>query len=49
MERKAICYQLELGKELADVLSDAFGQNVDKLFSELKLVTDNISIYAAAN
>ena len=26
-----------------------FSRNVSKLFSELKLVTDNLSLYAAAN
>ena len=48
-KRERLCYQLELGKEFADVSSGAFSQNVGKLFSELKLVTDNLSIYAAAN
>ena len=32
------------------MMTGAFSQNVGKLFSELKLVTDNLlSIYAAAN
>jgi len=31
-------------------MTEAFSQNVNKLFSELKLVTDNLLfIYAAAN
>ena len=50
VERKVICYQLELGKEFADVSSGAFSQNVGKLFSELNLVTINLSLcYAAAD
>ena len=31
------------------MMTGAFSQNISKLFSELKLVTDNLSIYAAAN
>ena len=52
-EEKVISYQLELGKQLADVLTECssrhHGKNVGKLFSELKLVTDNLFIYAEAN
>ena len=33
----------------AKVMTGAFSQNVGKLFSELKLVTDNLFIYAEAN
>ena len=47
--RERLRYQLELGKEFADVSSGAFSRNVGKLFSELKLVTDNHSLYAAVN
>ena len=46
---KCYLYPLELGKELADISSGAFSQNPDKLFSELKLVTDNLSLYSCSS
>ena len=39
IERKIICYQLELGKQLVNILTECSGRNVGKL------VTDNISLY----
>ena len=35
--------------KVSTFIAGAFSQNVGKLFSKLKLVTDNLSIYAAAN
>ena len=31
------------------MMTEAFSQNISKLFSQLKLVTDNLFIYAEAN
>ena len=55
MKRKVICYQLELRKYLVDISTacanftlmtiGAFSRNVGKLFSELKLVTDNLPLH----
>ena len=49
---KVIYYQLELGKYVgrtSSLSTGAFNQNVSKLFTKLKLVTDNLFIYAEAN
>jgi len=37
---RVICYQLEF----ALMKTGAFSRNVSKLFSELKLITDNLSL-----
>ena len=42
-------FEQNVGKLFSELTTGAFEQNVGKLFSELKLVTDNLSIYAAAN
>ena len=48
-EEKAICYQLELPTECSScpsgqkvMMTGAFSRNVGKLFSQLKLITDNL-------
>ena len=54
-EEKLICYQLELGKQLADVLTECSSHhqdspNVGELFSQPKLLTNNfLFIHAEAN
>ena len=46
---KVICYQIEFGKSFADVSTEYSSRNIGKLFSKLKLVTDNLLfIYAEA-
>ena len=46
IERKVICCQLEFRAMMTFALmtTGTFSQNVRKLFSELKLVTDNLSL-----
>ena len=54
-EEKVIWYQLELGNYLADIstfalmTTGAFSRNVGKIFSELKLVPDNLFFIYSVN